>query len=265
MEIIDGIKVYAPEKAFENDGFMESGFELLFESEEQSFWFRTRNKIILHLYKKFGPKVGAKFLEIGCGTGYVLNGFRNTFSDLEITGSEIFLNGLKLAKKRMPEANFIQLDATNIPFREVYDAIGAFDVIEHIDDDQLVLQNCYKALKSKGYLFISVPQYRFMWSYLDEISYHKRRYSKNELIQKVREAGFETKFITSFIFVLFPAMVLSRLIKGSGKKENTSEEVLPGKVLNSIFYILTLFDVFLVKLGISLPWGGSLILVARKP
>ena len=265
MEVIDGIEVYAPEKAFDNDGFLESGFELLFRSEEKSFWFRTRNKIILHLYKKFGPKVGAKFLEIGCGTGYVLNGFHNTFAELEITGSEIFLNGLKLAKKRMPEVNFIQLDATNIPFNEVYDAIGAFDVIEHIEDDQLVLQNCYKAIKSGGYLFISVPQYMFMWSYLDDISCHKRRYSRKELIQKTRKAGFETKFVTSFIFVLFPIMVLSRLIKGSGKKENTNEEVLPGRLLNAIFYFCTLCDIFLVKLGISLPWGGSLILVAKKP
>lgn len=264
MEIIDGIKVYAPEKAFDNDGFLESGFELLFRSEEKSFWFRTRNNIILYLYRKFGPTVGAKFLEIGCGTGYVLNGFRNAFSELEVTGSEIFLNGLKLARKRMPEVEFIQLDATNIPFEEAYDAIGAFDVIEHIEEDRLVLKNCHKAIKPGGYLFLSVPQYMFMWSYLDDISCHKRRYSRKELIQKVREAGFEIKFVTSFIFVLFPVMMLSRFLKGSRKQENTSEEVLPGKALNTIFYFLTLFDIFLVKLGISLPWGGSLILVARK-
>ena len=72
-----------------------------------------------------------------------------------------------------PEVEFIQLYARQIPFDKEFDAIGAFDVIEHISEDELVISNCYKALKPRVHIYISVPQYMFMWSYVDDFAYHK--------------------------------------------------------------------------------------------
>lgn len=174
MQVIDGFKAYAPELAHENDGFSAESFQVLFEVEKDSFWFQSRNEVIKSLAQKYMRSSGS-FLEIGCGTGFVLSGLQEIFPNIHFIGSEIHINGLHYAKARNPNAEFVQLDARAMPFEEELDGIGAFDVIEHITEDTLVLDNCYKALKPGGSLLISVPQYRFMWSYLDDIAMHKRR------------------------------------------------------------------------------------------
>ena len=114
--IIDGIKCYVPELAYSNDDFNEANFRKLFELEERNFWFRARNRVIQVLVQKYSkPGQKGKFMEIGCGTGFVLKGLER-FPNLELSGAEIYLEGLKYAKKRLPDVEFFQLDATRMPF-----------------------------------------------------------------------------------------------------------------------------------------------------
>lgn len=87
-------------------------------------------------------------MEIGCGTGYVLSGL-SASTDFQLSGSDIHVEGLKYAKQRVPSAEFIQMDATEMPFETEFDAIGAFDVLEHISDDELALKNIHKSLCQK--------------------------------------------------------------------------------------------------------------------
>ena len=161
--IIDGIKCYAPELAYSNNDYNENDFKKLFEIEEHNFWFRSRNRVIQLLFKKYSEHLSGTFLEIGCGTGFVLKGLCK-FPNLELSGAEIYLEGLKFAKQRLPEVEFLQLDATSIPFREQYDYIGAFDVLEHIIEDEKVIQNVNNSLKICRKFLLIVPQYMFMWS-----------------------------------------------------------------------------------------------------
>jgi 2-polyprenyl-3-methyl-5-hydroxy-6-metoxy-1,4-benzoquinol methylase len=262
---IDGFKCYSPDLAIQNTGFDPKSFELLFKVEDKSFWFINRNKILQHLLEKF--PVEQNFLEIGCGSAYVINHLNKKLPNIEFTGSEIYLEGLKLAKLRVSEnVKLIQFDATELIFNEKYDGIGAFDVIEHIDDDELVLSNIYKALKPNGRIFISVPQYMFMWSQADDAACHKRRYTKKELTNKLVEAGFKVEYVSSYMFLLFPLMVISRLIGNKTKKsdEEMIQALYPGKFLNSFLNLFAYFDYYLIKMGISLPYGGSLLAVAKK-
>jgi SAM-dependent methyltransferase len=261
---IDGFKCYSPDLAIQNTGFDPKSFELLFKVEDKSFWFINRNKILHHLLEKF--PVEQRFLEIGCGSAYVINHLNEKFPNIKFTGSEIFLEGLRLAKSRVSnKINLIQFDATTLDFNGDFGGVGAFDVIEHIEEDEKVLSNVYKSLKPGGRVFISVPQYMFMWSVEDDYACHKRRYTKRELVGKLEKAGFVVEFTTSYMFTLFPLMLVSRLF---GKKDKTMEEMTnalyPGKVLNTIFNICARIDVVLIKLGVSLPWGGSLMAVGRK-
>lgn len=268
-EIIDGIKCYSPDNAFNNDGFNIESFGNLFRLEERNFWFRARNRILQMLVKKnLNEDKKTTYLEIGCGTGYVLSGL-NKLNNLTLIGSEIYIEGLKYAKKRLPEVDFIQLDAANIPFNNELDAIGAFDVLEHITEDELVMENVFKALKKDGLFFITVPQYMFMWSSADEIACHKRRYSKKEIINKLEKAGFSIKFLSSFVFSLFPLMVISRFIKGkdkSNQKTGSKEynELNLNPIINKIFEYILYIDVFLIRIGIKLPFGGSLVVIGKK-
>jgi SAM-dependent methyltransferase len=225
----------------------------------------NRNKIIAYFLKKY--PIGKEFLELGCGSAFVLNFLVNEYKNLSFTGSEIYIEGLKLAQKRLSgRAELIQFDATKINFNEKFDGIGAFDVLEHIENDKIVLENIYKSLKPNGRVFISVPQHMFMWSVEDDLAFHKRRYSKDEINDKLVQAGFKVEFLTSYMFLLFPIMLINRYIK-KNKKGGTKklfQELYPGKLLNSGLNIFAYLDFLLIKLGLRLPWGGSLFVVGIK-
>ncbi len=199
--------MYAPELAFENEDYPVNDFEYLYKVEDTNFWFKSRNRILIHVFNKYLAHLPvAQILEIGCGTGYVLKGLAD-FPKFRLSGADIYLEGLKYAKKRVPASQFIQLDATRLPFEAEFDVVGAFDTLEHIEQDLTVMQNIYKALKPAGFFFISVPQHRFMWSEVDVRSFHKRRYSRKELLEKLEQAGFKIVYTTSFVFTLFPAIL----------------------------------------------------------
>lgn len=211
-KIIEGIKSYSPELAYESTDYPHEHFDRLFTLESNHFWFRSRNRIISILFHKFYKNYNneIRYLEIGCGTGYVLSEIVKDRKLIAI-GAELHIQGLKYAKKRLPNIEFIQMDATSIPFENTFDAIGAFDVIEHIEEDTKVIQCVNKALKKNGLFFISVPQHMWLWSSQDDAAFHKRRYSRKELASKLKENGFEIVFTTSFMFSLLPIMFLSRL------------------------------------------------------
>ncbi|MEO8664100.1 MAG: class I SAM-dependent methyltransferase [Ignavibacteria bacterium] len=269
FELIDGIKCYAPDLAEQNEDFQSEGFDLLFRVEEKNFWFRSRNRIIKHLFKKYlGTDKERNILEIGCGTGFVLKGL-SEYKNYNLTGAEIHLAGLKYARMRLPGAEFIQVDATRMPFENQFDAIGTFDVLEHISEDRLVMKNIFKALKPGGLFFITVPQHQFMWSAADDIAFHKRRYSRKELAGKIKDSGFSVEYTGSFVTSLFPAMYLSRVHKKYFTKEeeinlekNSELELSPG--INSIFEKIMKLDELMIRSNLSLPFGGSLVMVARK-
>jgi len=267
--VINGIKCFNPELNDKNNFFDEKAFEELFNLEGKNFWFKSRNRLIQFLIKRYLKQSdGTSFFEIGCGTGYVLNGLRK-FPNLKLFGGEIYAEGLKFASRRIPEAEFYQIDARDMPFSERFDSVGAFDVLEHIDDDVKAIESIYRALKPGGLFLISVPQYMFMWSKIDDLSFHKRRYSKSEILDKLSRAGFKVEYVSSFVFVLFPLMyfirILNRKEKASEPREDyTLNEFRLNPVLNHLLYVFMLIDVILIKIGFRLPAGGSLILAARK-
>lgn len=245
----------------EEDGFRPEFFADLYSLEAGNFWFRNRNALIISSIKTYFRKAES-FLEIGCGTGYVLSGISKDISGLHLSGSEICEDGLSYAKKRLPDLDLFQMDARCIPFSERFDVVGAFDVIEHIEEDTLVLQQMYKACK-RG-IILTVPQHKWLWSHLDDYSCHKRRYARRELAAKLEEAGFEIVYATSFVTVLLPLMLLSRRrTKKSDGFDATKELKLP-LALNMLLEAMLALERCLLCWQLSLPIGGSLLVVAKK-
>jgi len=267
---IDGIRCYAPALALDYADYPSDGFDVTAAVEQRSFWCRTRNRILHIILNRFAERGRRlEMLEIGCGTGTVLSSLRQR-PDLHLTGSEIYLNGLRHARRRLPDVDFIQLDATDIPFRDAYDVIGAFDVLEHIDADEVVMRQARAALRPGGLFVITVPQYQWMWSQLDELVHHKRRYSRDEMLTKLANAGFDVVHSTSFVSMLFPLMALRRLrdrsraVSADARADFESQVTLPGP-LNTVFDWVMRIDETVLRLGLSLPFGGSLLVVARRP
>ena len=267
--IVDGIKCYSPEEANRYADYPDDGFDVTDKLEEGSFWVRSRNRLLKKIINNYSLQFNnARVLEIGCGTGAFIREIVQN-RNLRITGSEIYLKGLLYAKKKLPNVEFIQFDARQGKLAEKFDIIAAFDVIEHIDDDISAISNVYQMVSDGGYFIVTVPQYMFLWSRLDEIVKHKRRYSKNELLIKLQRQGFAINFCSSFLFVLFPLMLISRMLDRQKNAVDSSEmefenRVKFSKALNWIFDKLMRIDEVLIERRMSLPFGGSLVVVAQK-
>ncbi len=176
---------FAPESALESDGFPADGFDRLALLEEKNFWFRSRNRIILWAFGKYFPRA-RHFFEVGCGNGFVLWAFAEKFKNMRLSASEIYERGLSYTHQRVQGAALYQMDAKAIPFESEFDVIGAFDVLEHIPEDERVLSQMLGALAPGGGLLLTVPQHPFLWSYGDEFSRHVRRYTANELKARLK-------------------------------------------------------------------------------
>jgi 2-polyprenyl-3-methyl-5-hydroxy-6-metoxy-1,4-benzoquinol methylase len=238
-------------------------FARLFALEAQSFWFRGRSDLIEWALSRYFPDART-FLEVGCGTGYVLERLHRAFPELALSGSELFEDGLAYARERLGSAAALrQADATDLGGREAFDAIGAFDVIEHIEDDRRVLANLHAALRPQGGLLLTVPQHAWLWSGTDVAAHHVRRYAKADLVAKLREAGFDVLRATSFVSLLLPAMWLARRRERDGMAEVEAELALP-PLANAVGAVTLGVERALIRLGVDLPAGGSLLVVARR-
>ena len=261
---IGGFVALAPEFAAGGAGFRPEAFEQLAALEARNFWFRARNQLIVWALKRYFPKI-QRYLEIGCGTGYVLAGMATAYPEATLVGCEVFSVGLPFAAARVKTAELLQVDARRIPFQDEFDVIGAFDVLEHIEEDEVVLASMLNALRPGGGVAITVPQHPRLWSATDENACHVRRYKVGELREKVLRAGFTLVFETSFVSLLLPAMLASRLAmrRTRAETESISELSLP-PWLNRMFEIVMNTERYLIQRGLRFGWGGSRLLIARK-
>lgn len=259
-----GILKLILDSAENKDGFDASYFPELARLEGENFWFQARNSLIIWALKKYFPKA-RNFLEIGCGTGFVLSGISNSLPNLKTCGSELFTEGLDFAVQRLPSSELFQMDARCIPFKEEFDVIGAFDVIEHIKEDSEVLKQMHQAIQPGGGVLLTVPIHRWLWSAQDEYAHHVRRYQVKELKEKVEQAGFTILRKTAFVSFLLPFMVASRF-----RKKKLSIDIDPlaelklSKSLNNLFGATMKLEERLIRLGLNFPVGGSMLLIARK-
>lgn len=262
---VNNVPIFAPELAQGGAGFDPAAYELLAKAEASHFWFQARNLLIQWGLRQHFPHV-MRYLEIGCGTGFVLKGVAEAYPEANLTGSEIFSAGLSYAAKLLPEVELLQMDARYIPYHEEFDVVGAFDVLEHIQDDESVLAGMRSALRPNGGIAITVPQHPWLWSRQDEYAHHVRRYKYGELRQKVINAGFSILLETSFVSLLLPAMMASRLtnrgkiVHGEGEMEELNIPYL----MNEIFKTAMSVERWLIRIGMRLPFGGSVLLIAKR-
>ncbi len=237
-----------------------------------NFWYKYRNKLIEYFLKRYTR--AKHFLEVGCGIGLVINYLRKD-KDMRISGCDMYLEALAYAKKRNDGVNFFQYNLLmKNDLKESYDTVGCFDVLEHIDDDKLAIQNLFQLVKPGGNILIIVPIDMRLWGMNDVINEHKRRYSKHEILQKLKEAGFEIVVWNRFTFLLYPLLRIVRFLQKE-KPDIVVEELdecelasflnlKQGKLVGRILYGICLFEMMLIKSGVRLPWGGSIIVLARK-
>jgi SAM-dependent methyltransferase len=260
---LNGIAAWAPELSETGGGFKAEYFGPLVQIEPKSFWFQARNQLIIWALETYFPKL-ASFLELGCGTGFVLSGVSQAFPQARLVGSEIFAAGLTFAAARVPTASLVQMDARRVPYVEEFDVAAAFDVIEHIDEDELVLQNLHHAIRAGGGLLITVPQHQWLWSATDDHACHQRRYSAADLHAKIRNAGFDILRSTSFVSLLLPAMLVSRRQARTEETFDPLAEFEISRTLNEVLRAVLAVERQLIRRGVNFSLGGSRLVIARK-
>lgn len=245
-----------------SDGFKAEHFQDLFELEAGNFWFRARNRLIVWAVGRYAETSGA-LLEIGCGTGFVLSALVQAYPWSTVVGTERFAEGLAFARQRVPGVELVQMDARDIRAPGTFDVVGAFDVLEHITEDTEVLQQVSRVLKPDGVLVLTVPQHPWLWSAVDDYSFHVRRYTASELHAKLADAGFQVCLSTSFVTALLPVMWVSRHRNQAASFDPHAEYRL-SPVLNWLLERVLGAERALIRLGIRLPVGGSRLVVARR-
>ena len=254
-------------------GYDPAFFEQLARIEDRHFWFRARNRLIFTLTRKIVSelKTGYLVLEVGCGTGSVLRALCKACPDGLVVGLERWFDGLRYAQRRSAGL-LVQGDVRDYPFNKPFDLIGMFDVLEHVQEERQTLGSLWKSLAPGGWLLLTVPAHQFLWSYFDEAARHCRRYSVEDIRSKLTEVGFHVDFVSQFMACIFPAVWFVRKMRGrvaqAGSGTNrawTSDEFRLVPIVNPILTaLLTLETVWLAR-GHRLPFGTSLLVVARKP
>jgi len=251
------------------DSFDATAFEFLFEMEQKHFWHIGRRELILDVLRRnISDLTGSRMLEVGCGNGNILAYLKQ--NGINIEGGDLFLEGLEFCQRRTGSAGLYQIDVLNLPFRNNFDIIGIFDVLEHIDNDVKALGEINQALKPGGKLLLTVPSHKYMWSYFDVQSHHKRRYNKKELVTKLEQTGFTIKKISYYMFFLFPVFAAVRFANHIFRKTianndvKTSIEVKTIPVINWVFSESLRLEKLLIR-HINLRFGASLIALAEKP
>jgi SAM-dependent methyltransferase len=260
-----GLPILAPHLLASQVAFPSEGFDRLAALEDRNYWFRARNRLIVWAMRRHFPGLRS-FLEVGCGTGCVLGAVEAAFPAAAALGSEAHITGLRHAARRLHRAGLLQMDALNVPFRDEFDVLGCFDVLEHIEDDARVLEQCFLAARAGGGVVLTVPQHPSLWSASDEYTGHVRRYTRRELLGKVAAAGFRPLLVTSFVSLLFPALALARRRQRRlDAAYDPGAELEVGRVTNLLLERTLDFERLLIRLGARFPFGGSLLVVAGKP
>jgi SAM-dependent methyltransferase len=234
-------------------------YQQMAELDDRHWWYRARRKIIADLIRREAHlPASAQILEIGCGTGHNL-AMLSDFGHVE--GLELDEEARALSEKRLGRKVMSSPlpELAGVPDRH-YDLIGAFDVIEHIDDDHAALASIATKLKPGGTFMMTVPAHQWMWSAHDAVNHHKRRYSRRSLKALINGSPLELKRVGYFNSLLFPLAVAERAAsKLRGKEE--ADVTLPPAPLNMMLEKVFTAERHLVG-RLPLPPGLSLFAVA---
>lgn len=251
--------------------YPSDGSSLCFEVESGSYWFRHRNACIRALVSTIQPSMDGVFCDIGGGNGFVAVALQN--DGYEVILVEPSAEGARNAKKRGVR-NVVCSTTENAGLRnESISAMGAFDVIEHIEDAAGFVAQLRNALAPGGVMYATVPAFQWIWSEEDDLAGHYRRYTLGSISNLFSGQGFEVVH-ASYMFWCLPLPIwLMRSIphhlgvrKGGYDlqrmaREHGSRVTFGSKVISRMLG----FEVPMVRGMRRIPIGSSCLIAARKP
>lgn len=244
-------------------------YTLYHQMEQQHWWFKARAAILESQVSAIAEKYNKPItiLNIGVATGAttkMLEKFGNVIS------VEYDKDCCEFLKSNMG-IEAINASMTALPFNNyTFDIVCAFDVIEHIEEDELAIREAYRVLNDKGTYIFTVPAFKFLWSDHDIVNHHFRRYTTTELLEKIKRNGLPVNYLSYFNAFLFLPIALVRLVTNLFKSNKNTEyksdfETYQIKSFsNSVLYKIFLIERAIMKRRIRMPFGVSVFISGVK-
>lgn len=238
--------------------------EFFTEQYENNWYLASRADILSSIIRPLcGLRPACRLVDVGAGIGSVLAKVGHEPA-IAIEGD------LPLARvgRSRHGLRFLVADlSAGIPLSDgCADVALALDVVEHLDDDRAALAEIFRILRPSGRLVVSVPAFQSLWSRHDELHHHKRRYSRQALLEVLAATGFSCSRVTYFNTFLFPLVYASRKLEsfapGRGRGKTDYEKPPPwlAGALGGIFGLEARIIPYC-----NLPIGVSLLAIASKP
>jgi len=188
--------------------------------------------------------------------------FRREFPGLECIGMDVDQGACQIARRKSGWPTSAA-SVNRLPFRdEAFDAIISADVLCHSGVDvDAALADFHRSLKAGGVLVLSLPAYQWMMSFHDRAVSSVRRFNRTQMRVWMTQAGYVEIRITYWNTFLFPLMVLHRKL---GNQKASSDVRRIAAPLNAIFRLIMRIENRLLRWGIMLPFGGSVLVTAKR-
>lgn len=225
------------------------------------WWFSVRRRLLRSILSSLPLPPGSLALDVGCGTGSNLRLLRA--EGLSAIGLDNSLYALSLAKMNT-QYSLVNCDVNMLPIRpESVGLIIAMDILEHLENDQHAIRQCFQALTKGGTFIVTVPAFNWLWGVQDLVTQHKRRYRKKEILNLLTREGFEILKSSYFNFFLFLPILLARRITRILGIKIGSENEINSPFLNLLLKGIFSLEPYLLK-HFSFPYGVSILCVAKK-
>jgi SAM-dependent methyltransferase len=233
-----------------------------FELEDAHWWFEGRRAVIWALLERAGlaaPGQGRRILDAGCGTGRNLVEFQSLGDARGIDSSPEAIDFCR----RRGVGGAIEARLESLPFEDgAFDLILATDVLEHVEDDLVVLRELRRVAAPGGHLLATVPAYRWLWSQHDHAYHHFRRYTFGRLQRVVRAGGWDPVAASYFNTVLLAPIAAVRVLARRRPVEGGRPDLrLTPRALNGALLAPMRAEAALIERGVRLPVGVSIGMV----
>jgi SAM-dependent methyltransferase len=172
--------------------------------EGRHWWYRERRHLLADAISDLHPGVAIDIGAAGGGNTMVLRG-----AGWQATALEYSADGAEVAHERgLP---VLRADATSLPLAsDSQDLVVAFDIHEHLHDDDAAVSEVHRVLKPTGTYLVAVPADPRLWSDHDVAVEHVRRYTRTGLLALLERGGFEIESVRSWNVLLRPVVALRR-------------------------------------------------------
>jgi len=245
-------------------------YAIMDEVEGSHWWFVGRRKILESFLDSVVEKLGQRtsgagtptqlrILDVGCGTGANLEMLAQ-YGEAE--GVDVSDDALEFCKQKGLQAQ--KGLAEKLPFAdETFDITTALDVIEHLDDDLSGLREMHRVTKSGGYSLIFVPAFMWLWGVQDDVSNHRIRYTRGQIVARLQKAGYTVERATYANWTFFTPILAGRTIMKLTGIKPESENNITISGLNGVFGRLFGAESLWLR-RFNFPIGVSIVIVARK-